>query len=95
MNERTPLPEQFKGKRPQFFDDPAIDALLSMFLELSQETWVLRERMASLEAFLEHKGAASRAEFEAFALDPADQSNLAEQRQAFVSRLLRVLDQMA
>lgn len=80
------LPKAAKGKRPQFFEDPAIDALVSMMTELARETWVTRARLAALEH------AAGAVDLESVVLPPETEAALAAQRQAFVERLFRVLD---
>lgn len=80
-----PLPRTAKGTRPQFFDEPAIDALVAMLLELARETWVTRARLAALE---HHAGA----DLEAVTLPPETEARLAADRQAFVERLFRVLE---
>jgi hypothetical protein len=36
-------------KRPSQFDDPAIDALLSIVLSLGSEVYVLRDRLCIIE----------------------------------------------
>jgi hypothetical protein len=86
------LPSQFKGKRPTFFDDPAIDALLAMLLELAQETWTLRERLTAYESYLASKGVSLPAEFEAYQPPDGETADLAARRQAFIARLFRVLE---
>lgn len=80
-----PLPTTAKGTRPKFFDDPAVDALVAMLLELARETWVTRARLAALEA---HVGG----DLEALILPPETEARLADARQAFVERLFRVLE---
>jgi len=83
-----PLPHAAKGERPTFFDDPAVDALVSMVLELARETWVTRAKLAQLEAHVE----SLRPEAGPPPLDPATEAALAAERDAFVRRLFRVLD---
>lgn len=80
------LPKAAKGKRPQFFEDPAIDALVSMMTELARETWVTRARLAALEQ------AVGVVDLDAVVLPPETEAALAAQRQVFIERLFRVLD---
>lgn len=88
----TAPPAAAKGKRPAFFDDPAIDALLTAVLELAQETSVLKDRLVAYEAYMASKGLGDAAEFEAFAL-PADlAARRAEERAALIKRLFRVIE---
>jgi len=55
-----------KGKRPAYFDDPAIDRILSITMAVAGEVAVLRERMDTIERLLDEKGTISRADIEAF-----------------------------
>jgi hypothetical protein len=73
-----------RGVKPQVFDDPAIDALVKMLLELASETWVTRARLAALEAKV--------GSVEDLVL-PADvEAGLATERDAFVRKLFAVLE---
>jgi len=46
----TPAPE------PAFFDNPAIDNLIAVTMELGAELWVQRERMRVIERLLAERG---------------------------------------
>jgi hypothetical protein len=86
-----PLPVSARGGRPNFFDDPAIDTLLAMLLELAKEQSVTRERLARLEHYVESRGGEVGA-VEALEL-PADvEAGLAAQRHEFVARLFRAVE---
>lgn len=84
-----------RGKRPAFFDDPAVDALLTAVLELAQEVSVLKERQRSYELYLESLGQGASADFEAFTLDAEQAAALAADRQALVRRLFRAVEKLA
>ncbi len=73
-----------RGVKPQVFDDPAIDALVKMLLELASETWVTRARLAALEAKI--------GSVEDVVLSPEAEARLAVERDAFVKRLFGVLE---
>jgi hypothetical protein len=73
-----------RGTRPQVFDDPAIDALVRMLLELASETWVTRARLAALEARV--------GSVEDLVLPPEVEARLAVERDAFVRKLFGVLE---
>ena len=72
------------ARRPQLFDDPAIDALVRMLLELARETWVTKARLAALEAQV--------GSVETFALPPEAEARLTNERDAFVRKVFGVLD---
>jgi hypothetical protein len=58
-----------KGKRPQYFEDPAIDRLLSITMAVVGEVSVMRERMDTIERLLDAKGTISRADIDAYEPD--------------------------
>ena len=73
-----------RGTRPKVFDDPAIDALVTMLLELASETWVTRARLAAIEAKV--------GSVEDVVLPPKAEAKLAIERDAFVAKLFAVLE---
>jgi hypothetical protein len=46
------LPRKAAGPRPEYFEDPAIDKVLSMTLALAGEVAVMRDRIDTLERLL-------------------------------------------
>ena len=83
-----------KGKRPYFFDDPAVERVLNITMAIGMELAVVRERMDSLERILEAKGILTREEIEQYV--PTTEK-IAEQRQTwhseYISRILRIVQQ--
>lgn len=73
-----------RGVKPQVFDDPAIDALVKMLLELASETWVTRARLAAFEAKV--------GSVEDLVLPPEAEAQLAAERDAFVKKIFGVLE---
>ena len=73
-----------RGVKPQVFDDPAIDALVKMLLELASETWVTRARLAALEAKV--------GSVEDLVLPPEIEAKLVADRDAFVKKVFGVLE---
>jgi hypothetical protein len=82
-----------KGRRPAYFDDPAIDRLLSLAMALTAEVSVLRERLDTVERLLEAKGGLSRAEIEAYAPDRGAGEERGEATRAFIARVMRGFQQ--
>lgn len=80
-----------KGRRPHFFDDPAVDKVLAMLMTMAGELSVTRERLDTLERILERRGGLSREEIEEFQASEAEAKERAEMRSDYVARLLRVL----
>ena len=87
MAEET-LTRQVKGGRKAFFEDPAADRLLAMLTSFLGEHWVLRERVAALEALLIEQGVVDREALEAW--EPAGDAAAAaaEERAALLRRVL-------
>lgn len=77
----TPAPE------PAFFDNPAIDNLIAVTLELAAELWVQRERNRALEQLLTQRGLISDAQIDAFTPVESEAAKIKIERDAFVSRI--------
>lgn len=82
---------EIKGRNPHFFDDPNIDRLLTMVMELASEVSVLRDRLDTHERLANEKGVYSENDIEDF--KPTDDVVAArsEWRGKFLDRLLRGL----
>lgn len=83
-----------KGKRPYFFEDPAVERILNITMAIGMELAVVRERMDSLERILEEKGLLTREEIESYV--PSNKK-IADERQQwhseYISRILRIVQQ--
>ena len=86
------LPRISKGKRSRFFDDPAIDQMMTFFLEMMAEVSTLRERLDTVERLLDVNGSISRADLEAYKPDAAVEAERAEWNNAFIRRVMRLHD---
>jgi len=82
-----------KGKRPAYFDDPAVDRLLGMVLALAGEVAVLQERNDTVERLLDAGGVLRREDIETFRpdRDTAYARGLASRE--FVARIFRGVQQ--
>lgn len=78
-----------KGRRPAYFDDPAVDRLLSLAMALTAEVSVLRERLDTVERLLEARGGISRADIEAYMPDRQAGEERGEATRAFIARVMR------
>jgi hypothetical protein len=70
-----------------FFEDPALDRAFGVVMALAQEVWVLRDRMAAMEAQLAERGVLDAKKLSE---EPASDERAAE-REAFVSHLMQNL----
>lgn len=78
-------------KEQIFFNDPAIDRLMGMFMALAAEVYILRDRNQALEEILEQSGVLTPAAIENWRPTPARQAELASQRDAFIARIMEPL----
>lgn len=74
--------------RPRFFNDPAMDRLISVVLQLTSEVWVLAERLGNLEQLAERKGQLSHDEIRNFIPDPDKLAQRDLERDNFVKSVL-------
>jgi hypothetical protein len=91
MNDKINLPRKSKGKRPTFFDDPAVDHLMTMVLELSTELSVVYSRLDTLERVLEDAKLINRAGLENYTPSPEAEAERLEWRTLFLDRLFRTI----
>lgn len=82
-----------KGRRPEFFDEPAVDRLLSLTMAVVGEVAVLRERLDTIERLLEAKGTISRADIEAYVPDQASGAERGLLTKAYIARVMRGFQQ--
>ncbi|AHE54456.1 hypothetical protein [Sphingomonas sanxanigenens] len=88
--DQVKLPRSSKGRRPRFFEDPAIDQVMTFFLELMTEVAVVRERLDTVERLLETKSSITRADIEAYRADEAVEAERLAWRNAYVQRVMRM-----
>lgn len=91
--ERKPLRRTIRGGRPMFFDDTAIDKVFNMVVTLAGEVWILRERLAAMEAVQVAGGSLKKGQIDAHEFDAADEATLAGQRKEFIDNLFRILEE--
>ncbi len=80
-----------KGRNPHFFDDPNIDRLISMVMELASELSVTRDRLDSHQRILEKKGIFISDEIDKFDPSPEELKSREEWRSKFLDRVLNAL----
>lgn len=80
-----------KGKKPQYFSDPAIDKLLWMTITLMEELSVTRDRLDAVERLLDTRRLLPRSEVEAWKPDATASTERAAARAAFVERMMRAM----
>lgn len=94
-NQRPHVIKDARGKRPDFFDDPAADQAMSMILVLASELSVLRNRMDSAERVAKAKGFDLAAAIEDIDLDQAALEEREAWRQGLMDRLFYLMRKSA
>ena len=79
-------------KKGHQFENPAMDALLSVVLSLGNEVYVMRDRMRVIEKMLDAKGTISRADIEAYKPTPEEEEEIRKDNDAFMARMFRVFE---
>ena len=87
------LPREPKGRRAQFYADPAIDQLWAVVTAITAEVSVAFDRLDTLERVLERDGAATRAAIEAYRPDEAASRERSRRREELIARVFEVLNQ--
>jgi hypothetical protein len=83
----APQPPPQPAPEPAFFDNPAIDNLIAVTLELGAELWVQRERMRVIEKLLADKGVVTAELIEQYQPSAEELARSRVDRDAFVSRV--------
>lgn len=82
-----------KGKRPAYFEDPAIDRVVSILMALVGEVSVLRERLDTVERLLEAKGSLSHEDIENYVPDREAAFERGCLTREYVARVMRGVQQ--
>ena len=82
-----------KGKRPEFFDEPALDRLYSVVFAMAAEVSALRERLDTIERLLDAKGALRREDIEAYEPDRQAGEERGLATRAYIARIMRGFQQ--
>lgn len=87
------LQQKAKGEQPRYFEDPAIDKVLSITLALAGEVAVLRDRIDTIERLGEAGQPISRAAVDGYQPDEAVRTERDAWRETFLSVVLRTVHQ--
>lgn len=84
------FPRHTKGKRPQVFDSPDIDQMMTFIIELTTEVSVLSERLNTVEHLLDSQGTISRQDIENYIPAGEVAAERVESRKAIIKRVFRM-----
>ena len=79
--------------RVSFFDDPGVDRVLGITMAVAQEVGAVLERLDTLERLLVQSGALQAGAVQAYVPDPAVSRQRLSMQEAFITRVLRVVEQ--
>ena len=82
-----PVQDPGDGRNPVYFENPMIDALVSVTMELGAAQWVQQERLRIMEKLLTDKGVVTTDMIEKYV--PSEDERLAtkKNRDAYIGRL--------
>lgn len=86
------IPMQHRGKRPRLFADEGIDELMSMVLELTAETWIIKKRLYLLERVAGQAGVPLTPQIENYKLSEDEVNELDALRGQLITTVLRTLE---
>jgi hypothetical protein len=89
--ERVRIARVAKGRRPQYFSDPAIDKLLWITMTLAGELSVTRDRLDAVERLLERRRVLKVADVDAYEPTPEAEAAREARRQDYLDRVLRAV----
>ena len=84
-----------KGRRPQYFEDPAVDHLHNMILSLVEELSVTRDRADALERLLEQSGVLNSIQLDQYQTDEVAAIERQERRERYIARVLKTFSDQA
>lgn len=76
-----------RGKRPQFYQDPALDQMMGMIMVLAGEVSVLADQLDSTHRVLANHSIDAKAEINALVFDDAALQEREARRQAMLERM--------
>lgn len=80
-----------RGKRPQFYDSPALDQMMSMIVVLAGEVSVLADEIDSIKRVAAQRGLDLVAEIKGLKLDEAALEEREARRQQMLERLFYLI----
>ena len=83
------IPRAAKGKRPQYFDDPAVDKLHLMLMAVIEELSVARDRIDTLERLIEKHGLFNQEQIETYKPDVNAEEERTSRRLAYIRRVMK------
>lgn len=74
---------------PTYFENPVIDNLINITLELGAALWVVKDRLRVVEDIMQSKGIVLNEEIEQYRTPPERERDLRARRDAFIERIYK------
>ena len=81
-----------RSRRPSFFNESAVDQIVTMMLEMMTELWVVKQRVFTLEKVLGEAGIPATGKIETCELSEEEVAELEAARRKFVETIMRSLE---
>lgn len=91
MSDELQLPRHTRGKRPHFFEDPAVDQLMSVVVAMAGELSVLYDRVDAMQRVMDEKGSLTREELENYQPDETAAAERQARRDTYLQRIFRIV----
>ncbi len=92
--EKKPVMDPGDGKNPVYFDNPMIDALVSVVMELGAAQWVQHERLRIMEKLLSEKGLVTTEMIEKYAPSDEERNAAKTARDEFIGRIYNAFSKL-
>jgi len=86
-NSTWPVQDPGDGKNPVYFDNPMIDALITVTMELGAAQWVQAERLRIMEKLLTEKGVVTTEMIEKYVPSEDERQAAKKERDAYIGRI--------
>lgn len=93
MNDKIELQKKARGQRPEYFEDPSVDKVLSITMALAGEVAVMRDRIDTIERLLETGETVTRTSIDAYQPDASVRDERDAWRETFLDVVLRRIHQ--
>lgn len=89
----TVLQKKARGRRPEYFEDPAVDKLMAITMALAGEVAVMRDRLDTIERLSEAGEKISPSSVDAYQPDPDVRAARDAWREDYLDNVLRIVHQ--
>lgn len=91
----TKMRHGVKGKQLRFFEAQGVDELVSICMTLAQELWVVKERLATVEAAIAEKGSVTAQDIENYKFNADQRAIVDDEKKQFIDRVFFTLREQA